>query len=84
MVRLMINDSFIELDLTKTLLELKKIVSGGAGRGIYKPGMYKPIQKKSTFDHTADELEMNKDPEFNLESMDDFPALVSMGRGKNA
>ena len=52
--------------------------SGGAGltgsRGAYvSPG----IRKTSLFDHTSDEVSMNIEPTYELESESDFPSLGS-------
>ena len=57
----------------------RQFMSGGRGRGrgmSQLSGSYQPPQtKKSTFDHNSNQVSMDIEPTFDLESTDDFPSL---------
>ena len=57
----------------------RQFISGGRGRGRGMSQLssnYQPPQtKKSTFDHNSNQVAMDKEPTFDLESTDDFPSL---------
>jgi len=64
----------------------KPLMSGGMGRGrggmgrgmdsINMPSYVPPsTRRESAFDHSSTELSMDVEPEFNLDSQNDFPSL---------
>jgi len=65
------------IDYDPTKLNRVKLMSGSgraSGAGAYvSPG----IRKTSLFDHTSDEVSMNIEPTYELESESDFPSLGS-------
>ena len=61
-------------DYDPTKLNRVTLMSGSRGAGAYvSPG----IRKTSLFDHTSDEVTMNIEPTYELESESDFPSLGS-------
>ena len=61
-------------DYDPTKLNRVTLMSGSGGAGSYvSPG----IRKTSLFDHTSDEVSMNIEPTYELESESDFPSLGS-------
>ena len=57
----------------------KPLMSGGMGRGRGINTSYVPPSTRngSTFDHISNQVTMDVEPNFNLDSQDDFPSLGS-------
>ena len=72
-------------DYDPTKLNRVTLMSGGMGRGAVGRGrgsaagayVSPGIRKTSLFDHTSDEVSMNIEPTYELESESDFPSLGS-------
>ena len=73
----------IEVEITEINdydpLVKKPLMSGGMGRGRGINTSYVPpsTRNESTFDHTSNQVTMDVEPNFNLDSQDDFPTLGS-------
>ena len=77
----------IEVEITEINdydpLVKKPLMSGGMGRGrgrgrgINTSYVPPSTRNESTFDHTSNQVTMDVEPNFNLDSQDDFPTLGS-------
>lgn len=48
---------------------------GGRGRGLPGGAYIPPSRSNSTFNHEANQVELKLEPQFDLDSQDDFPSL---------